>query len=234
MINKHSYTGIFQLTLAQCTIGVNLVVTKYLISVFPIWLLLGLRFFISAIISIVIIQFSKEKIYQNRQGKNFVTSDWVVLFSQALCAGFLFNVLITGGLAYTSATAAGIISSTIPVAIIILSCVFLREKITATNVVAILIITLGLVVLSLGKGGIEHNKNSLLGDLFVLLAVIPEALFTIIAKWYGDTVKPLVMMVIVNLFNALLFLPFMRIRSIKSLKAYGQRVLSNDHAIASN
>jgi drug/metabolite transporter (DMT)-like permease len=48
----------------------------------------------------------------------------------------------------------------------------------------------------------------LLGNFLVLLAVIPEALFTILSKSVGKKITEMEAVILVNLFNLILFIPF--------------------------
>lgn len=203
-----SFLGIAQLTLAQLTIGANIVISKYLIAYFPIMLILSMRFFLGTLMLWAVVRLKYEKIPQKQNGDKFTPKDWLLIFIQALCGGFLFNVLMIYGLRYTSAIAAGIISSATPAVIVILSALFLKEAFKKQNCLAILIVILGLIVLSLGSGKHATEPMLLLGNMLVLLAVIPEAVFTVLAKSYSTQIKPLLIAFITNAFNTILFIPF--------------------------
>jgi len=211
---KHSLTkkdyaiGYTELTLAQCCVGINVISGKFLIGFFPIFLLLAIRFAIGftgmlAIARAKSIQLSI--IYHNFMSLSH--KDKLLLIFQAACGGFLFNVLILYGMKTTSATNAGIISSITPIMIFILAAVFLHEKINLQKGFAIVIVMAGLLILNIGKttGSME---GALLGNFLVLLAVIPEALFTILSKSVGKKITEMEAVILVNLFNLILFIPF--------------------------
>lgn len=211
---KHSLTkkdyaiGYAELTLAQCCVGINVISGKFLIGFFPIFLLLAIRFAIGfagmlAIARMKSIQYSN--IYRNFM--SLTSKDKLLLLFQAACGGFLFNVLILYGMKTTSATSAGIISSITPIMIFILAAAFLHEKINLQKGFAIVIVMAGLLILNMGKtsGSIE---GALLGNCLVLLAVIPEALFTILSKSVGKKITEMEAVILVNLFNLILFIPF--------------------------
>jgi drug/metabolite transporter (DMT)-like permease len=65
----------------------------------------------------------------------------------------------------------------------------------------------GLLILNIGKttGSME---GVLLGNFLVLLAVVPEALFTILSKSVGKKITEMEAVILVNLFNLILFIPF--------------------------
>lgn len=79
----------------------------------------------------------------------------------------------------TSATSAGIISSITLIMIFILAAMLLREKINLQNGLAIVIVMVGLIILNTGMAS-GSMEGALLGNCLVLLAVIPEALFSIL------------------------------------------------------
>ncbi len=206
---KHQLSvGYFELTVAQCFVGVNVISGKLLINYFPIFLLLAIRFAIGFVGMLGVAHLSKlplSGIYRNFMSLS--SKDKLLLIFQAACGGFLFNVLILYGMKTTSATSAGIISSITPIMIFVLSAVFLREKINFQKGLAIFIVMLGLLILNLGKES-DAMSNALLGNFLVLLAVIPEALFTILSKSVGKKISETEAVILVNFFNLVMFLPF--------------------------
>ncbi len=214
-MTKHSLTkkdyaiGYAELTLAQCCVGINVISGKFLISFFPIFLLLAIRFAIGftgmlAIARIKNLRYSN--IYHNFMSLS--SKDKLLLIFQAACGGFLFNVLILYGMKTTSATNAGIISSVTPIMIFVLAAVFLHEKINLQKGVAIIMVMVGLLVLNIGKTSNSATGGALLGNFLVLLAVVPEALFTILSKSVGKKITEMEAVILVNLFNLILFIPF--------------------------
>nr|AIA15338.1 EamA-like transporter family [uncultured bacterium] len=197
-----------ELLLAQTTIGVAIVASKYLLQIFPIYLLLGIRFGLSTCMMLLLAWCTGHNMHQNKDGNRLSKKDFGVLFAQAVCAGFLFNILINTGLTLTTATMAGIINSTVPAMIAVFSYALLKEKLSKQQTIGIALAIIGLLILTLGKGNLDISTSSLYGNLLIILAVFPEALFTVIAKWHGDHVKPNIMALYVCLFNALLFAPF--------------------------
>ena len=65
----------------------------------------------------------------------------------------------------------------------------------------------GLMVLAVGKGKTLGNHESLLGDFLILMAVIPEAIFSIIAKWQNAKIHPTAVAAITSSMNAVICLP---------------------------
>jgi len=208
--------GYLELTVAQCFVGVNVISGKLLIHYFPIFLLLMMRFAIGWVGMVGIAYFNKLSLQRVYRNFLFLSSKdkWLLIF-QAACGGFLFNVFILYGMKTTSATAAGIISSITPIMIFGLSAIFLNEKINLQKWLAIMVVILGLLVLNLGKTS-GTMSNALLGNFLVFLAVIPEALFTILSKSVGKKISAMEAVILVNFFNLILFMPF----AIFSLRSF--------------
>lgn len=212
------------LTVAQIIIGANIVTAKSLLVTIPIYVLLTLRFMIGSLILSVICYVKKENPLLDEKGNSLTARDWLVLFSQALCAGFLFNSFILSGLNYTSASTAGIISSITPAVIALLSYIILKEMLGVRHIVAILLAVLGLVVISATKQSNAVELHRWFGDFLVLCSVFPEALFTVIAKWYKKDISNYSMSLIINVFNVFLFLPI----AIGSLKYLSPTISTMD------
>lgn len=228
-LTKKDYTiGYAELTLAQCCVGINVISGKFLIGFFPIFLLLAIRFAIGFVGMLAIARI--KSIHYSDVYRNYIlltSKNKLLLIFQAACGGFLFNVLILYGMKTTSATSAGIISSITPVMIFILAAVFLHEKINLQKGTAIIIVMAGLLILNLRKTS-SSIEETLLGNFLVLLAVVPEALFTILSKSVGKKISEIEAVILVNFFNLILFIPFAAYTLINfhptsiSISIYGQ------------
>jgi drug/metabolite transporter (DMT)-like permease len=112
------------------------------------------------------------------------------------------------GVQWTTATSAGIITSTVPACIALFSFWLLKEKLLVNNVVAILLSVCGIGLMTFTGGQAEQSLVSMLGNLLVFLAVISEALFTIFAKRLSGNITPFQMTAAINVISFVLFLPF--------------------------
>lgn len=209
---KKTYLGYLELSFAQCCIGANIILGKMLTSSVSMYSLLFFRFFIGVLIAGLIVlctDLNKTK----TEYKSLSSRDWFIIFLQAISGGFLFNVFILMGLQYTTATVTGIINSAVPALVAIFSFFLLKERLNSAKSIAILLCIVGISILSFGKtesvSVIEGAGGSeFLGIILVLLAIIPEAMFTIFAKFLKKEVSPMANTLLVNLFNAILFIPF--------------------------
>lgn len=198
------------LALAQAAIAINVVVGKFVIEQeMPIFLFLGIRFLLSSLILSVIMLIGKRQIIAaTHPAGQLQKKDWLFLVGQAVTGGFLFNYLFFWGMESTTATSAGIISSTLPAFLAISAYVFLDEKFTTYKVLGIVLAIAGIVVISLDNGTDPNAiTGSFWGDFLVLLAIFPEALYSIFNKCISHRVTPLGSAFIVNWLIFLMMLP---------------------------
>nr|MDQ2994318.1 DMT family transporter [Pseudomonadota bacterium] len=187
--------GYIELTLAQLFLSINTIFGKILVPNYPIFSLLTLRFFLGFSVLGIYLAFTKTKI--RTELKAMKKSDWTVLALKALCGGFLFNFLILYGLQYTTATVTGIMSSTLPAFVALFSFIILKEKLSVTQLIAIALTGLGILLLSIGDYTAPESKD-LYGLFFIALAMIPAALFTIFSKMINASLKPLTAILLMN------------------------------------
>lgn len=195
------------LILSQLMVGVNIVGSKYLIThQMPIFLLLETRFIFATVILFVL----SKLFFKTRQPKKIILTfnDWGMIIIQALCAGFFFNCLMLLGLRYTSANIAGVITSTLPLVIAIMSFLFLKEYLSPLKWLCIVIATCGLIIINSAKINSGNFQNTLLGDFIIFLALIPEAGYYLLAKIYQNKLPIMTISTWMNGINALIFIPF--------------------------
>lgn len=207
-MEKPSTIGATQLTIAQLIIGFNFVVVKSLLPYLSIIVLLFLRFAIATLLILALNYRHNHQLLHARNGNRLTTTDHMYLFAQAISAGFLFNLFIMIGMQYTTAATAGLITSIIPAAIAGLSVIFLKEKMNISRALSIFLAVIGLIILNLHGASFNVNDaQNLFGQFIILLSVIPEALFTILAKLHRTDLSILNKVLYMNLYNLILFVP---------------------------
>jgi len=203
-------------------VGGNVGLGKSIVEVVPVTLFALLRFIIALAVLWPLLRFSKMR--RVRRG------EWVNLFLQALFGTFLFTLLMLGGVHRTSAVAAGVIASTIPAVVALLSWLFLKERPDARVMLAIALAIAGVVVISLARGSgatgtaasaaasaaAQANGaaaggdafGTLLGNLMVLGAVFCESIYVILSRRLTQTLPAIDICAYTHLFGLLLMLPF--------------------------
>jgi drug/metabolite transporter (DMT)-like permease len=135
--------------------------------------------------------------------------DWLMNFLQAFTGLFLFNMFLLNGLKYTSAAVGGIITSTTPAILAMISWVFMRERVIWNQVAGVALALIGIlavngITLEPGSG---PSAKLWLGSLLVVAAVTGEALFTVFRKLSDERVSPLMSSTLVSTFALILFAP---------------------------
>lgn len=196
-----------QLALAQAFVGLNIVLAKLLSNSLGVWVLLEIRF-LCGLGVLVLLHSLLRKPLMLRQA---FQKNKIVLIIGSLCAGLLFNFFLILGLRSTTATNAGIVSSTIPIVIMLLSFLFLKERLSVQKITSVVFVVVGLVLLSIqhqSHAGAE--KSTLLGFVLIFIAVFAESCFTILAKGNQESFEltPMQRASFTNLYNVIFILPF--------------------------
>lgn len=123
-------------------------------------------------------------IYRFNHIKKVFKQEYLIIIVFAVIGISAFNTVLYYGLQTTTATNALLINSSIPIMIIVLSGVILNTRITKIQSIGILLSTLGVVFLIL-KGKLENiiTLEFTTGDLWILLACILWALYTVLLKF---------------------------------------------------
>lgn len=193
----------FALGAAMAIIGASVSVGKLVIGYLPLFLASGLRYALSAAILFWLL-------YRAGGMKQPLTRQqgaWLLL--QSLTGQFLFSVLLLSGLKYISSAESGILTSTMPAVLALLSWLLLKEKIGWSKWLGIISVGAGMILMNAAgsAGSFDRGSNILLGSMLVLGAVIGESLFTIFGKLLSSQLSPLMISSYVSLFGFLSFLP---------------------------
>jgi len=202
--------GVCQVLAANSFVGLNVIFNKYLVRHLPIFILLELRYFFGSMLLFLICLFHKNRFQFYASANAFSKQDTVLYFFMSICGGMLFNCIYMTGLKHTTATATGIISSAIPTLIVILSYFILKQKINRTQLICVAMVVAGLVLLNTFQSGDNQTipyQEFLFGNTIVFLGMIPEALFTVLAKKLQTPVYPIMSALVINVINLSLCLP---------------------------
>lgn len=197
------------LSLAQVAISVNVVTNKFLVVALPMLFILAARFSISTVLLSGTLVLTRTPLCDPRHpDKKLSARDWFLAILSGVFAAFLFNALFLLGLQYTTATAAGIIGSTLP-ALVALSAVWLlKERLNMAKILAILLAMLGILVINLDHfNAVGELSHSYLGDGLIFLAMFPEAWYSIVMRKLAHRITPLGSALIANMVGLAVFLP---------------------------
>lgn len=190
------------LLLTSFLFGGNFVFGKALVGHASPMTLTSLRWIIAVICLLPIVW---------RKEKNILPpkSALIPLLLMGLTGVVIFNLLQFAALERTSATNVGLISTLNTISIAFFSFVFLKEKINALQITAILLSLYG-VLFVLTKGDI-HEVLSFqfnIGDLFMMAAVCIWGIYSVCSRWAMKTVSPLMATFYSGLFGVIVLFPF--------------------------
>ncbi|WP_113754643.1 DMT family transporter [Priestia endophytica] len=204
---KGTIIAYIQISLAMMIVGSSVVAGKLIISSFPVFLASELRFIVASLILVPLL------LWKEKRFPRIERSVFGILFLQALTGVFLFNIFMLYGLKFTTAVEAGIITSTLPAVIGVIAVLFLKEKLSRTKVIGIVLAVIGVSLMSILSGG-GGNVSSLFGNSLIVGSVLTEALFITLGKAISQgkaishKVTPLTISTIMSVFGLILFLPF--------------------------
>lgn len=198
------------LALSMSLVGSYVALSKPLVAVFPIFLLAWLRFGIGAAAMTGWLAKPSDETPLSRRTH-------LLLFLESFLGNFLFSICMLFGVRWTTAVAAGVVMSSIPAVVALLSWLFLRESINRRTVVAIACAAIGIGLFSLQKNpatgasadipGYLGLPLSLWGNLLIFCAVICEASYVVIGKRLTDGLSPKRISAIINLWGLALVTP---------------------------
>ena len=181
-------------------VGAYVGLSKWLVVVFPVFLLAWLRFGIAAA--------AMAHWVRRAPGEERLNSrDRQLLFLESFFGNFLFSICMLFGVSLTSALAAGVIMAAIPAAVALLSWWLLKERITITVLAGITCAVSGIALVSLTKQTGDAT-GSLLGNLLLIGAVFCEALYVVLGKKLTGRVSAKRISALVNLWGLALVTPF--------------------------
>ena len=134
-------------------------------------------FFVTIIVSPILIMSYKKIIIS-------LKNNFFIMILLSILGISAFNTILYIGLTMTTATNALIINSSIPIIVLFLSFIILKQKISLNQTLGIVVSTLGVIFLIL-KGDIsrifslEFNN----GDLLVILSSLTWALYSVVVKF---------------------------------------------------
>jgi drug/metabolite transporter (DMT)-like permease len=197
------------LALSMALVGSYVALSKPLVLVFPIFLLAWLRFGIGGLAML--------RWLKRPSGEPPITphTRWL-LFLESFLGNFLFSICMLFGVSMTTAVAAGVVMSSIPAVVAVLSWIFLRERIGWRSAAGIACAAIGIGLFSLQKvdgsavvdtSGPFGLSRALLGNLLVFAAVVCEASYVVIGKRLTEGLGPKRISAIINVWGFALVTP---------------------------
>ncbi len=192
-------------------VGSYVALSKPLVAALSVFLLAWLRFGIGGI---AMAHWLKRPPHEAPMGRTTKR----LLFLESFVGNFLFSIAMLFGVSMTSAVSAGVIMSTIPAVVALMSWAFLKERVGLRVWGAIACGVLGIALLALSNNehtteisrGLEADslKSKMLwGNILVFIAVLCEAAYAVIGKKLTGTLSPKRISALINLWGFVLMTP---------------------------
>lgn len=210
------------LILANMIWGGNFVIGRVAADYFPPLTFSLLRWLLAFL---VLSLFMRNRL--KTEWKNLWNYKWILLLlSVTGIAGY--NTIIYFSLHYTTSINAAVVNSTTPLFIAIFSVFVLKEKLNPYQGAGIIVSIIG-VTFILSKGTLQSLQSFSFnkGDLFVLVAVIFWAIYSVVIKKYAAVLPTLPTLYITSFVGVLLLLPL----SLLELNQSNQSVLFNSFSV---
>lgn len=186
------------LALAILFWGFSFVATKIALQSFTPFCLIFFRFIVASLFFIPLLY---RRGLPRLTGQNLRHLALLAVFQPGLY--FTFETI---GLQYTSATKTSLIIATIPVVVLMLSMIFLKERLRLMNALGVAISLAGVSLLIFG-GGSTGLGGSFFGDMLILGAVLSASIYMIMTRRLGQSISPLQITGMQIIFGAMIFLP---------------------------
>ena len=199
------------LALSMSLVGSYVALSKPLVAALPVFLLAWLRFGIGGAAMLHWLKKPPSEVPMTSQTKR-------LLFLESFLGNFLFSICMLFGVSMTGAVTAGVVMATIPAVVALMSWAFLGERIGLRTWAAVVCAVVGVTLVSLSKQellahvsvGFEASlasKNTVLGTLLLLGAVICEAAYAVIGKKLVGALSPKRITALINLWGFVLVTP---------------------------
>ncbi len=180
--------------------GLSFVATKVALESIPTFTLIFARFMLAFLFFAAIMI---------RHGVPSLTpKDHVKLFLMAIFHPGIYFLCETQGLLYTSAAKVSLIIATIPIAVMILSAIVLKEKTNRLGIIGVFFSLVGIAILVTGDPDFNRGlEGSLKGDLIVFGAVLSAAFYIVSARDLGRRYSSRAITSMQCFYGALFFAP---------------------------
>jgi drug/metabolite transporter (DMT)-like permease len=139
---------------------------------------------------------------------SLIRRSWPILLLLALTASVLQHLPVYIGLHTTTATTAALLNATTPVFILLMGWLMLGERLTSGVIAGVAVALCGAVwIVTRGQPGSLMQWTLQVGDLWILVATLSWAVYTVLLRWRPAGLPPLTLLCMVATLGALISLP---------------------------
>ena len=200
MDTKEQMITYIALSLTALFWGLSFVGTKIALESFSVFTLILMRFSLASLLFFLFFLF--------RGFPRFSKKDHIKIIATAVFQPALYFFFETFGIEYTTASKAGIIVATIPMVVLLFSSLFFGERTNGFSIMGALLSFIGVMILVMGDPKFTWSlQGHLLGDLFMVGAVISAAAYMVMAGDLGQRYSALDITGTQMIYGTLLLLP---------------------------
>lgn len=193
--------GYVYVLLCYALIGISYPIAKDAMTEVPIWIFTAITFALSFAMLYPVVRIF-DKIALSKIGVHA----WIAISVQSLLGAVLYTVFLLYGFSSATAIVASVFTSLAPAAVLTLSSIFLKERLSVRKFIAIVLAVGGVLVLTIPASD-TSGQNTLIGIVFLLLSTISSAGCVIAAKTLDVQLPPATMAAGVCLTGTLFTLP---------------------------
>ena len=134
--------------------------------------------------------------------------DFIKFFVAAIFGVVVNMLLFFKGLEFTTPIHASSIMIIVPIVILVLSAIFLNEKVTALKIIGVVLGLIGALILTLYGKSARAGDNVPLGNLLIFLNAISYSIYVILIKKLTAKYHPFTFIKWLFLFGLLMLIPF--------------------------
>ncbi|WP_051308909.1 DMT family transporter [Desulfogranum japonicum] len=127
----------------------------------------------------------------------------------ALCEPCFYFLFETFALQYTSASQASMITTMLPLMVVLTAALVLKEKLSRKTVAGFLVAAAGALWLTLAGDSTEQAPKPVLGNFLELIAMACATGYIILAKVLTRELSPVIVTAVQSIIGALFFFPFL-------------------------
>lgn len=199
MNTKH--LGSLYLSLAASIWGVMYVSSKYVMGYIPPISLVSIRFFIAFLFFGAMIFISKTSLRIDGRDMKWFVLTGLVGYSISIGTQFI-------GTHLSSAHMGSLVTALSPAFILIFAVIILKESITLKQVFALIIASIGVIIISWNPELTYVEPNYLAGIIILVIAAISWGLYSVLTKWIALKYSPLTIQFYGSLFGFIFISPF--------------------------
>lgn len=163
--------------------GLKPIVIKYSLNSVNISEYNVLRFIFATISSWIFLIARKEY-------KKVSKEDYKRIIIISLIGFFIFQWLYGVGISKTTAGNASIIMGTLPILVLVINCLYGKERIKTNSLLSLIIAFIGTILVIFSPANISFSRQSLIGGLYIFIAALAYAIYMVFSKPLSKRYKP--------------------------------------------